>query len=297
MSDRPGPADGDVADRRPALVVGASGKTGRAVCAALVARGVRVRAAVRPGREDAAPPGTEAVPVDLAQGQGLEATLDGARAAYHLAPNVHPDEVGIARRVGIAASAVGLPRLVFHSVLHPDDQRMPHHLRKAEAERVLRDLLPGRVVVLRPAAYHQNLLEPALAGRITVPYSLDAPFSNVDLDDVAEVAAMALTEEGHAGQTYELCGPEALSVRELAAIAREVLGREVAAIEEPISDWLGGPGADLDPSARRDLEAMFRTYDREGFVGDATTLEHLIQRRPRTWRDALERAIARAQPS
>ena len=282
-----------------ALVVGAAGKTGLAITRALASRGADVRAALhssRTARAAYAAGATDVAVVDLVSGSGLHVALQEVDAVYHLAPNVHPGEVGMAERVVDAAVRAGVARFAFHSVLHPDDASMPHHLRKAEAEEVIRARLP-RSTIVRPAAYHQNLLEPALAGRITVPYSLDAPFSNVDLDDVAEVAAMTLTEEGHAGQTYELCGPEALSVRELAAIAREVLGREVAAIEEPISDWLAGPGADLDPSARRDLEAMFRTYDREGFLGDATTLEHLIQRRPRTWRDALERAIARAQPS
>src|SRR5690242_1609912 len=130
-----------VADDRPVLVVGATGKTGRAVAAALTSRGVAVRAAVRAGREPDAPPGTSPVPVDLATGLGLEDALSGARAAYHLAPNMHPDEVGMARRVADAAVAAGVERLVFHSVLHPDDARMPHHLRKAQAEVVLRETL------------------------------------------------------------------------------------------------------------------------------------------------------------
>ena len=77
---------------------------------------------------------------------------------------------------------MGLERLVFHSVLHPDDARMPHHLRKAEAEAVLREALGERLTVLRPAAYHQNLVAQARSGMLAVPYSLDAPFTNVDLD-------------------------------------------------------------------------------------------------------------------
>ena len=97
-------------------------------------------------------------------GRGWRAALDGARAAYHLAPNVHADEVGMAARVADAALATSLPRLVFHSVLHPDDDRMPHHLRKAEAEAVLGDALGDLLTVLRPAAYHQNLLEQARSG-------------------------------------------------------------------------------------------------------------------------------------
>ena len=75
---------------------------------ALAPRACAVRAAVRPGRESAAPcRQRRPVAVDLVTGQGLEAALDGARAAYHLAPNVHPDEVGIAARVAAAAAAAG----------------------------------------------------------------------------------------------------------------------------------------------------------------------------------------------
>ena len=110
---------------------------------------------------------------------------------------------------------------------------MPHHLRKAEAERVIRARLDA-ATVLRPAAYQQNLSARPLAGRMEVPYSLDAPFTNVDLDDVAEVAALVLTEDGHAGETYELAGPERLSVREMAAQASEVLGRPVEAVAVPL---------------------------------------------------------------
>src|SRR4051794_27404083 len=92
-------------DSRPVLVMGAIGKTGRAVAAALAARGVEVRAAVRPGRESGAPSGTTPVPVDLATALGLDQAVAGVRAAYHLAPNMHADEVGRAQRVARAAVA------------------------------------------------------------------------------------------------------------------------------------------------------------------------------------------------
>lgn len=199
--------------------MGASGKTGRAVTGALAARGFRVRAAVRSeGAAEsvyAAGAGELAV-LDLETGAGLERALEDVWGVYHLAPNVHPDEVGMAERVTAAAEAVGARRLVFHSVLHPDDASMPHHLRKARAEEVVRT---GGVpwTVLRPAAYHQNLVPAALAGEIAVPYSLDSPFTNVDLGDVALVAATVLSEPGHEGQVYDLAGPEVLTVREMAA--------------------------------------------------------------------------------
>jgi uncharacterized protein YbjT (DUF2867 family) len=273
------------------LVIGAAGKTGRAVTRALVERGVRVRAAVRPGSTSAPYAAERAVPVavDLATGLGLDAAMAGVDGVYHLAPNVHPDEVGMARRVAESAGEAGVSRFVFHSVLHPHDPAMQHHLRKGEAEELIRVRLPG-VTVLRPAAYHQNVLGPALDGRIAVPYSLDAPFTNVDLDDVAEVAARVLTEEGHEGHAYDLVGPERQSFRELAEEASAVLRRRIVAERISLQEWLAGPGAGLDDERRDALVAMFEAYDREGFADESDDLALLLGRRPATWQDVLLRA-------
>jgi uncharacterized protein YbjT (DUF2867 family) len=233
-------------------------------------------------------PSVEVAEVDLETGLGLEEAMTGVDAVYHLAPNVHPDEVGMARQVVSAARAAAVDRFVFHSVLHPHDERMPHHVRKGEAEEVIRAELPA-ATVLRPAAYHQNLLGAALARRIAVPYSLEVPFTNVDLDDVAEVAACVLTEDGHEGAAYDLAGDEALTVRDLARIASEVLHRPVDSERVPLQDWLNGAGSCLDEDRRAVLLAMFAAYDADGFVGDGTTLTALLGRRPTPWRDVLDR--------
>lgn len=276
--------------------MGASGKTGRAVTGALAARGFRVRAAVRSERAAesvyAAGAGELAV-LDLETGAGLERALEDVWGVYHLAPNVHPDEVGMAERVTASAAAAGAGRLVFHSVLHPDDASMPHHLRKAQAEGVVRSAgVPW--TVLRPAAYHQNLVPAALVGEIAVPYSLDSPFTNVDLGDVALVAATVLSEPGHEGQVYDLAGPEALTVREMAAQASEVLGRSVAAVETDRGAWETGPGAALPDTTREDLLAMFESYDHEGLVGGSAWLWALLGHLPTTWAEAV--AAARNTP-
>jgi uncharacterized protein YbjT (DUF2867 family) len=269
--------------------MGASGKTGRAVTGTLAARGFSVRAAVRStasAQTVYAAGASELAVLDLASGAGLEAALEGVWAVYHLAPNVHPDEVGMAARVTAAAAAAGAQRLVFHSVLHPDDASMPHHVRKAQAESVVRS---GAVpwTVLRPAAYHQNLVPAALAGEISVPYSLEAPFTNVDLGDVATVAATVLHEPGHEGAVYDLAGAEQLTVREMAAQATSVLGREVTAREISRQAWDEEVGSRLPEGARRDLLAMFDAYDRAGLVGGSAWLWALLGDRPTTWADAL----------
>lgn len=267
--------------------MGASGKTGRAVTRALVRRGAAVRTAIRPRSEHErvcrTAGATEVTYVDLESGEGLAQALAQVDAVYHLAPNVHPDEVAMAERVVSAAASAGVHRFGFHSVLHPDDVSMPHHVRKHLAEEVVRGRIPT-ATVLRPAAYLDNLLPGARAGEIVVPYSLDAPFTSVALDDVAEVAALVLVDDGQAGSTYELVGPQTLSTREMAKIA----GVPARRITE--DEWVAGPGAQLGASARADLVAMFRAYERSGLTGASEDVERLLGRPPTRWADLLGRS-------
>lgn len=273
------------------LLTGASGKTGRAVTAALAARGTSVRAAIRPGSRRAdlcrTAGSDEIARVDLGTGEGLAAALAGVDAVYHLAPNVDPGEVTMAVSVARGAAAAGVKRFTFHSVLHPEDASLPHHLRKHAAEKEVRRILPDAVVI-RPAAYQDNLVPAALAGQISVPYSLDAPFTNVALLDVAEAAAVVLTD-GREERAYDLVGPEDLTVREMAEIATEVLGRVVTARQMTVQRWLAGSGTGLSAQARGDLVAMFEAYDGAGLTGSSDDLARLLGRPATTWAQTVAR--------
>lgn len=276
------------------LVTGASGKTGRAVTTALTARGVSVLAVIRPESDNervCREAGADDVArVDLGSGEGMDEALRGVDVVYHLAPNVDDREVEMAVRVARAADRTGVHRFGFHSVLHPADASMPHHVRKHLAENKVREIIPG-ATVLRPAAYQDNLVPAALAGEISVPYSLDAPFTNVALADVAEAAAVVLTDAGHGGRTYDLVGPQTLTVREMAEVATEVLRRVVSVREITTEDWVSGPGAGLPVRERDELAAMFRSYDREGLTGDSDDLARLLGRPPSTWAQTLARLL------
>jgi NAD(P)H dehydrogenase (quinone) len=289
-------------DGAPVAVLGASDKTGRAVTAALLGRGVNVRGLVRrPGRLGDAPgavptsgAGVREAVVDLDTGEGLPAAFDGCAAAYLMAPNVHPDEPGLIRRALTAARDAGVERVVLHSVLHPYASALPHHMGKAVAEELVR----GSGIswaVLQPCAYAQNLtagLTAALdAGRLRVPYRVDAPFTLVDLDDVAEVAATVLTEPGHEAASYELCGPDAVTVADVAAQASRVTGRELVAERTDPDSWLAGPGASLEPYARHALHAMFVAYDAGGLLGGRRVLPWLLGRPSTPTSVVVERAL------
>ena len=159
------------------VVVGATGKTGRAVAEALArARGPGTgRRAPGPGVRR--PRGTTPVAVDLVTGQGLAPALDGARAAYHLAPNMHPDEVGIAHRVAAPRRPPGCRDWSSTRCCTRTTPGCRTTCARPRRRRVLREALGERLTVLRPAAYHQNLLGQARSGMLAVPYSLDAPFT------------------------------------------------------------------------------------------------------------------------
>lgn len=276
-------------------MTGAAGKTGRAVVAALSAAGHEVTAVVRrPEQVEAAVTGgaRSAVPADLEDTAEVTRALEGCTAVYHVPPNMHPDEVGIAGAVVDAAAAVGARRLVLHSVLAPYLHAMPHHLRKARSEELLRgtDLA---WTVLQPASYMQNLLgyvdQARSSGVLTVPYSTRSPFTPVDLHDVAQVAAVVLTDDRHVHATYELCGPELLGTDQMAGILGEVLGRDVRAESGSPERWRDA--SDLPVRERDDLAAMFTYYDRHGLVGGRFVLEELLGRAAVRLRDALARDV------
>ncbi|GAB2697321.1 SDR family oxidoreductase [Thalassiella azotivora] len=278
-------------------VTGATGKTGRAVTAALRRAGVTVRAVSRdPSRSGAARGGDDGVtpaPADLATGEGLRTALAGADALYLLAPNVAPDEPGMVRRALEAATAAGVRRVVYHSVAQPYAPSMPHHVDKAASEDLVRRSGLGWTV-LQPCAYAQNLVEP-LRGEepeLAVPYDVTTPFGLVDLLDVAEVAVQALTRPGHHGATYELGGPRLVSVADVADAAAQVLGRRVRARRIDPTAWAQGPGAALPDDARRRLLAMFAHYDRYGLPAGSRVLTALLERPGTDVRDVLVRELA-----
>ncbi|GAA3386638.1 SDR family oxidoreductase [Cryptosporangium minutisporangium] len=267
-------------------VTGAAGKTGRAVLAALAELGVPTRALVRPGRPGSTSAvadlgATETVTADLADASQVAAALSGASAAYVIAPNVHPDEPSLVANV----LAAGVPRVVYHSVLHPSVEAMPHHWAKARVEEAL---LASDLdwTVLQPCAYAQNLRVPADAV-LRVPYSVDARFAFVDLLDVAAVAASVLTEPGHSYASYQLAGPELLSVADAAVL----LG--VRAERQNINEWyLDTP---LRGYARDALGAMFAYYDEHGLVGNPRVITALLGRAPTAVADVLARASERPE--
>lgn len=279
------------------VVTGAGGKTGRAVLAAVRARGAAATGVVRtPDHAARLPEGVDAVVGDQRDAALLARALEGADAVHLIAPNMSPDDVAMAEAAVAACAVAGVRRAVLHSVVHPQLTAMPHHADKARAEEVL---LASDVAwtLLQPNAYVQNLLgDPGSlrAGRLAVPYDVDARSALVDLADVAEVASRCLLDGLGVHATFELSGPAEVSARDVAAAAATALGRGVTAERLDPEEWVAGaaPAGPAGEERRRRLLAMVRHYDRHGSPGDATVLRALLGREPTAMPAVVARVLA-----
>jgi len=272
------------------LLTGAAGKTGRAILRALTGRGMAVRALVhRHKQADAVRAlGAQEVAIgDLLDRSVVGPAAAGARAVYHICPNVHPDEETIGRVIIDAACEAGVEQFVYHSVLHPQVEAMPHHWQKMRVEEQL--FASGLAcTILQPATYMQNLLahwdQILNEGLYSVPYPVETRLCLVDLEDVAEAAALTLTEPGHQGATYELAGPQSLTQADVANILGRQLGRVVHAQAVPPTDWERGARATgLGDYQVETLLEMFRYYAEHGFRGNPNVLGWLLGRPPTTF--------------
>jgi len=217
------------------LVTGATGNTGSTVLQELEKRGAFVRAMVRSSKDASRLPKTSATVVvgNFDDPRSLEAALEGVTRAYLVTPS-SPEAEAQQVRFAELASAAGVARLVKLSQLAAEESSPVRFLRyHAAVERRIRELGIG-FTFLRPNLYFQGLLAfqsmIAAAGHFVAPIG-DARISAVDVRDIAAVAAIALTEEGHAGKTYTITGPAAVTHTEIASAISNAIGRPVAFVD------------------------------------------------------------------
>jgi uncharacterized protein YbjT (DUF2867 family) len=194
-----------------------------------------------------------------------------------------------------AAQSAGIEHFVFHSVLQPQIEAMPHHWKKLRVEEVLlQSGLP--FTILQPTAYMQNILAQwdsiIQRGSYSIPYPGETRLSMVDLEDVAQAAATVLTKPGHAGATYELVGEHAISQIKVAAILSQKLNRPIQITVTPLKDWEERARASgLGDYQVDTLIRMFRYYADYGFEGNSHVLNWLLGRPPRSFEDFVTRMV------
>ena len=282
--------------RQPVLVTGANGRTGRAVVSAAAARGAVVRALVRDsaqGVQLAALGAAQIATGDLSDSSSLERAAANCAGVIHIGPPLDPMEFEYSRNMLTAAKRVGVSHFVYYSVMHPLCGTLRHHGLKLDVERrVIESGLSFAIV--QPIRYMQHL-EP-IWGRVTeegvhpMPFGTAARFSLADLADLAAATARAALDPALRWGTYELAGPEALSMEDSAVLLPEELGRPVEARQ--VTPQAFAATANMRANRLIQLMTMNDHYDRHGFRGSPAVLEMLLGRPATRFRDYVRRLIA-----
>lgn len=274
------------------LVTGASGKTGRAIISQLAAEGEVVRGWVRRAGVEIEG-ASECFVGDLENSADWEEAAAGVDRIYLICPNMHPHEPQIGRLAIQAAQKEGVSRLVYHSVLHPQTEEMPHHWGKLRVEELI--VASGvPFVILQPTAYMQNLRPhlPAIQknGLLRLPYPPESRISLIDLYDLAAAAVRVLQSAEFDGSIFELCGTRPLDQHEAAGAFAKILGKEIKAEQMRIEEWKTGVEG-LPVYARETLIKMFRYYAQNGLVGNPTVLGWLLNRPPASLPEVINRWV------
>jgi uncharacterized protein YbjT (DUF2867 family) len=271
------------------LAIGGAGHVGSEVVKELLKRKAEVDVFVR--KEDAKiPEGARAVAGDLLDPASVEKALHGVDKLY-LLNAVTPDELTQGLIAYDLAKKLKLKHVVYHSVFRVDHFKdVPHFASKFALESALHDFnLP--FTVIRPNYFNQNdlgLKDPLMkAGIYPMPLG-PVGVSSVDVRDIAEASAIALTTEGHIGKTYNLNGPDVLSGPAVAAIWSKALGKEIKYAGHDMDAFEKQMREKAPAWSAFDIRMMFQGYIERGFGaedGDIETLTKLLGHSPRKYAD------------
>ncbi len=262
------------------LVFGATGNTGSLIVNQLKEKNADFGVAITQ-TDSAADLDLEADQVRIAtydDQASLTAAMAGVSTIYFLMP-IKPDMVTWTQNVIAAAKDAGVKRIVKQSGLTPRIDATSDLIRDhAETDQMIVDsgidyTILGSNTFFQ--AFYGNLPSIQAEGAFYAPLG-DKAFSNVDINDFAEVAAEVLTNEGHSRKTYALTGPAALTSAEHAKIVSAAVGKEINYVNVPkdaFEQALSGAGFDAwTAKTFADAFDWFATADYETVTNDVETI-------------------------
>lgn len=225
------------------LLTGATGNTGGEVAKRLAAAKVPFRALIR--NPDKAGPleelGAEIAIGDFGDAAALRQALDGIDKAYLVTPN-EEEQPQWERQFIELAEAAGVKHIVYLSSMEsvPGCKTAVTQAHVA-AEQQLRDSGVAWTMI-RPTFFNQLLLSTARG--VKAKNAIVFPAGNgrlvtTDVRDIGAVIAKVLTEPGHENQSYDITGPDLVTMAEIAEKLSRVLGRPIEYIDQPIEEFAG----------------------------------------------------------
>ncbi len=273
------------------LVTGGTGNVGGAVVSELLKRGAEVRVLARKQPEAGKlPAGVEVAIGDLLDPVSVEQALQGVDKLF-LLNAVVTDELTQALIAYGVAKRVGIKHVTYLSVYKVEQFRdVPHFASKLAVENALREFgVP--YTILRPGYYIQNdlNLKDALLGPGVYPMPIGtAGIAAADVRDIAEAAAISLTEDSHDGQTYDLVAPTTISGPGNAALWSKLLNKEIKYTGHNFDQWEQGMRVRMPSWSAYDLRMMFQGYFDRGFMSTETEVSRitkLLGHAPRSYED------------
>jgi uncharacterized protein YbjT (DUF2867 family) len=278
------------------LLTGATGKTGGETAKQLVEKGASLRALVRDEAKaaDLKAAGVELVVGDFTDADTVKKALDGAEKAFMLAPNGEHQQAQEKQFVDLAVAA-GVKHLVKMSSMEAvaDAETPIPQTHWASEEYIRASGLDWTMI--KPNFFMQNLLTSAPTIKAQRKFFL--PMGNgttgmADTRDIGAVCAEALTGEGHAGQSYEITGPEVLTFYDVAERFSEVLGEKVEYVAIPMEAFSEKLGQILPPWHQNAVCQLFGEIAAGGLNYTTSTFKELIGRDPISLRQFIENNAA-----
>ena len=279
------------------LVVGGTGNVGAEVVKELQKRTADIRLLVRK-EGTPTPKGVEVAIGDLLDPVSVQKALDGVDKLY-LLNAVTPDELTQGLIAYDLAKRLKLKHIVYHSVFRVDHFKdVPHFASKLAVESAMREFdVP--FTIIRPNYFNQNdaTLKDALTKVGIYPMPLgQVGISAVDIRDIAEATAIALTSGGHLGKTYNLNGPEVLSGPKVASIWSGLLGKDIRYSGDDMDVFEEQMRKRAPSWSAFDIRMMFQGYLERGFAaeaGDVETLTEILGHTPRRYEDFAKETASR----
>jgi uncharacterized protein YbjT (DUF2867 family) len=287
------------------LVVGGTGLLGGQVVTALLSRGKRVRALVRPASDAKR---LEEAGVQIARGDMMDPasllramedvdSVISTAAGYTRHSKGDTAEIDIVgnRNLADAASRAGVRRFVLTSILSCDQTpQVPHFWHKKLAEDRLEELnVP--FVSLRPGAFLDMIIQmrgdPFAKRRLMWFGSPTIPLSFVLTQDVAGYLADAVDASGVEGQRIDIGWDRPVSMQEIAQISSQLLGQQIRLRSIP-AGLIGAAGTVVGRFSPliKDMTAMMRWFQTGRYVADPTRQGEVFGQVP-TAEDAIARLI------
>jgi uncharacterized protein YbjT (DUF2867 family) len=268
------------------LLTGVTGKTGGETAKQLLAKGAKLRAIVRNEAKAAElkAAGVELVIGDVADADTVKRALKGAEKAFLTLPNGKNQEAQEKQFTDLAVAA-GVKHLVkmssMEAVAHAETAIPKAHW--AVEEHIRASGLAWTMV--KPNFFMQNLLSSAAGIKSNRKFSLpmgDGTTGMADIRDIGAVCAEVLTGKGHAGQSYEITGPEVLTFGDVAERFSAVLGVKIEYVPMPMDQFRTRMTGVLEPWHLNAVCELFREIAEIGLDHTTDTFRKLTGREPRS---------------